>query len=41
MNKTINDFSLGLVLWQLVLLTVFICLVYFAIKIYKKIMSKK
>lgn len=37
MEKTINDFSIGLVLWQLFIILLIIAVVYFVIKLYKKI----
>lgn len=37
MEKIINDFSLGILAWQIILLCTFIFIVYFIVKLYKKI----
>jgi large-conductance mechanosensitive channel len=37
MEKTINDFSFGLFLWQIFGLLFLVAILYFTIKLYKKI----
>jgi|GEM_PF-1998933 len=39
-TKYINDFSFGLIIWQIILFITLIVLIYFVYKIYKKIMKK-
>lgn len=37
MEKIIKDFSIGLFLWQVLLFVVIIVVIYFMVKLYKKI----
>ncbi|OAZ04807.1 hypothetical protein FLB_06550 [Flavobacterium succinicans] len=39
MEKTINDLSIGLFLWQLFVLVLLITIVYFVVKLYKKVVK--
>jgi len=39
MEKTINDFSFGLLLWQVFTVCFLVVILYFAIKLYKKIIK--
>ncbi len=39
MEKVINDFSVGLFLWQFVVVVLLIVIVFFLFKLYKKIMK--
>jgi len=32
MEKTLNDFSLGLLVWQIIIFVLFIAIIYFAVK---------
>lgn len=38
MEKLTTDFSIGLLLWQTFLVVLFAAIVYFLVKLYKKIM---
>ena len=40
MEKIINEFSIGLFLWQLFVLSFFVAIVYFGVKLYRKILTK-
>jgi len=39
MEKVMNDFSVGLFLWQLVMVALLIVIVFFLFKLFKKIMK--
>ncbi len=39
MEKIVNDFSIGLFLWQLFVLVLLITIVYFVVKLYKKVVK--
>ena len=38
MEKMINDFSFGLFLWQTFVLVLLVAILYFIVKLYKKVM---
>mgnify|MGYP006956297300 CR=1 FL=1 len=39
MEKTINDFSFGLLLWQIVIVFCLVAIFYFTVKLYRKIVK--
>lgn len=40
MEKTINDFSLGLFLWAFLVIAISIAILYFIVKLYRKFIKK-